>query len=236
MKRAGHLRVSKSFSISAVEPGEVSRLLRRLDPSSSAGVTNIPVKFLIHCADELDPIICKFFNSCITAGAMPLEWKRAIVTPLFKGKGDRENIDNYRGISVLSPLSKCFERALASRLVNYLSANELLSNCQHGFRSNHSCETALITILERWKSELTSNKLIFAIFVDFKKAFDLLNRKLLFLKLFHYGFDNASLSIFTTLKLALKRQRLIALPLQVVKFRLVCHRALFWTYSLSSVY
>ena len=76
MKRAGHLRVSKSFSISAV------------DLSSSAGVTNIPVKFLIHCADELDPIIC-----------------------------------NYRGISVLL---KCFERALESRLVNYLSVNELL--------------------------------------------------------------------------------------------------------------
>ena len=106
-------------------------------------------------------------------------------------------MDNYRGISVLTPLSKCFERVLESRLVKHLSNNEILSSCQHGFRRSHSCETALITIVERWKSELSSNKLVLALFIDFKKAFDLLNRKLLFLKLFHYGFDNSSLSLFT---------------------------------------
>ena len=88
MKRTGQLRVNEGFSISAVEPGEVAGLFRRLDSTSSAGITNIPVKFLIHCADELDAVIAKFFNSCISAGAMPLEWKRAIVTPLFKGKGE----------------------------------------------------------------------------------------------------------------------------------------------------
>jgi Reverse transcriptase (RNA-dependent DNA polymerase) len=197
MKRTGWLKVDSTFELASVLPGEVRVLLKQLDPSSSAGVSNIPVKFLMHCADVLDPVLMRFFNSCIAVGAMPNEWKRAIVSPLFKGKGDRENMDSYRGISVLTPLSKCFERILSSRLISYINANNLLCEQQHGFRSNRSCETALITAIEHWKSSLAKNKYVLALFIDFKKAFDLLNRKLLFLKLFHYGFDNSSLKLFT---------------------------------------
>ena len=61
---------------------------------------------------------------------------------------------------------------------------------QHGFRSNHSCETDLHSILDKWKVSISQIKVNLALFIDFKKAFDLINPRLLFLKLFHYGFDN----------------------------------------------
>ena len=68
---------------------------------------------------------------------------------------------------------------------------------QHGFRTNHSCETALHLILDNWMCACSQKKVNLALFIDFKKAFDLINTRLLFLKLFDYGFDNNSLALLT---------------------------------------
>ena len=61
--------------------------------------------------------------------------------------------------------------------------------------TNHSCETALPTIFDHLKASVSEKKVNIELFVYFKKAFDIINRRLLFLKLFHYGFDNNSLSL-----------------------------------------
>ena len=103
--------------------------------------------------------------------------------------------DNYRGISVLSPFTKIFERLLSDQITQFFTANSLFSTGQHGFRTNHSCETALQTIIEKWRSVLAKNNKVLALFIDFKKAFDLIDPRLLWLKLFHYGFDNTSLNL-----------------------------------------
>ena len=68
---------------------------------------------------------------------------------------------------------------------------------QHGFRTNHSCETAFHSIIDNRKVSVSQKKVNLALFIDFKKAFDLINPRLLFLKLFHYGFDNNSLALLT---------------------------------------
>jgi hypothetical protein len=103
------------------------------------------------------------------------------------------NCDNYRGISLLSPFTKIFEKILSSQIISHFNKNGLFSQVQHGFRANHSCETALQSLLDNWKTLIDQNNLIVSLFIDFKKAFDLLDPHLLFLKLFHYGFDNNSL-------------------------------------------
>jgi len=66
---------------------------------------------------------------------------------LYKSKGDTSDVNNYRGISVLSPLAKIFDKLLATRLRAYFNQNTLLFAVQHGFRSSHSCETALHEIV-----------------------------------------------------------------------------------------
>ena len=84
---------------------------------------------------------------------------------------------------------------LSDQISNYFNKNSLFGNPQHGLRSNHSCETALQVVLDNWKTLLANNKIILSVFIDFKKAFELVNPKLLFLKLFHYGFDNKALDL-----------------------------------------
>ena len=66
---------------------------------------------------------------------------------MYKSKDDTSDVNNYRGISVLSPLAKIFEKLLSTRLRAYFNQNTLLFAVQHGFRSFHSCETALHEIV-----------------------------------------------------------------------------------------
>ena len=94
-------------------------------------------------------------------------------------------------------IAKLFERILCTQITAHFDRNCLFVDQQHGFRTNHSCETALHSILDLWKCNISQKKVNLALFIDFKKAFDLINPRLLFLKLFHYGFDNNSLALLT---------------------------------------
>jgi len=60
------------------------------------------------------------FNQILTLNSIPKDWKCAVLTPLFKGKGSRSECDNYRGISILSPIAKLFEIILSKQLNSYL--------------------------------------------------------------------------------------------------------------------
>lgn len=185
---------SSSFSFSKTNSAEIVNAINRLDIGSSCGNTLIPVSVIKHCALILAPILASIFNSCVETSIFPDELKHALGHPLFK-KGDPMMCDNYRGISVLSPFTKIFESILSSQINHYFSINNLFSTTQHGFRANHSCETALQTVIESLRENISKNKKTLALFVDFKKAFDLVEPKLLWRKLFHYGFDNKALGL-----------------------------------------
>ena len=114
----------------------------KIDSSSSCGISLIPTSILKNSAIILAPILTSIFNCCLDQDKVPNEFKIAIVFPLFK-KGDNTVCDNYRGISVLSPIAKLFERILSNLITKYFVESELFSNAQHGFRANFSCETAL---------------------------------------------------------------------------------------------
>ncbi len=71
----------------------------------------------------------------------------AIVTPLYKNKGSPTDMNNYRGISVLTPIGKMFEKIVATQITTHFNINNLFFDGQHGFRTDHSCETALHELL-----------------------------------------------------------------------------------------
>ena len=58
-------------------------------------------------------------------------------------------------------------------MVDYFDKNNLFSSSQHSFRSNHSCETAILSIVDHWKTNIDKKLINLALFIDFKKAFDL---------------------------------------------------------------
>ena len=63
------------------------------------------------------PILTKIFNHCIEIGKIPIEWKSAMVTPLYKGKGVESDLNSYRGISVLPPIAKILKKYWRSKFL-----------------------------------------------------------------------------------------------------------------------
>ena len=132
------LKISSIFKFNNTTPLEVLELIKGLDNSSSPGITGVPVKVIKHCAPSLSRIFCKFINKVIESGTIPNEWKYAIVTPLFKGKGASTNFDNYRGLSnstnfdnyrsVLTPFGKIFEKIISLQVTRYFEDNNLFTN------------------------------------------------------------------------------------------------------------
>ena len=93
-----------------------------------------------------------------------------------------------------SPINKVFETLIYNQIRNYFEENAIFSASQHGFRKNFSCETALHEILSQINGIRDRNKISILLFIDFRKAFDTLSAEFFIRKLFHYGFDNQSLS------------------------------------------
>ena len=104
--------------------------------------------------------------------------------PILKDQAsDRRVPMNYRGISLLSCISKLYSAFINNRLTSYLEENDLLADEQNGFRAN--CEDRVFNL----NSILRNNSSIFSIFIDLKKAFDFIDREMLLYKLLLYNID-----------------------------------------------
>ena len=104
-------------------------------------------------------------------------------------------MNNYRGISVLPPITKIFEKILSMQIIEYLNENSILFKGQHGFRNGHSCETALHEIITEINDIRNKNQIGVLLFIDFRKAFDLVDSTLLIEKMKHYNFDKKALNL-----------------------------------------
>ena len=104
------------------------------------------------------------FSNSLAQGIFPEEIKIAQITPIYKG-GEKENVVNYRPISVLPCFSKILER-----LFLYLTENNLLYNKQFGFQKGHSTDHAIVQLEIR--EMFNKNIYTLSVFIDLSKAFE----------------------------------------------------------------
>ena len=123
----------------------------------------------------------------------PDEWKSANVAPIFK-KGDKSYPSDYRSVSLTSICCKIVEHILHSHIMKFFEGHHLLSDFQHGFRENRSCESQLIITINDLARRLDNSQQIDGILLDFSKAFDKVPHSQLAAKLHHYGVRGKTLS------------------------------------------
>ena len=114
------------------------------------------------------------------------QWKTAYICPVHK-KGARDQVTNYRPISLTSSMCRLMEKILLERLIRYLLENSLLSKEQHGFLPGRSTTTQLLQCLDHWISDFEEKTEVHAIYTDFKKAFDKVSHNKLIEILHSYG-------------------------------------------------
>ena len=121
-------------------------------------------------------------------GVIPPCLKKQFITPVFK-KGNQTDASNYRPVSITSHLIKIFERVLRVHLVNFIENNDLITNTQHGFRKKRSCLTHLLAHVDYILKCLNSGEEVDVIYLDYAKAFDNVDHKILLAKLKKYGIN-----------------------------------------------
>ena len=139
--------------------------------NKSPGLDMITNELLKNGGNGIVTSLKKFFNQLLHLGNTPLEWNKGIIVPIFK-KGNKNDLNNYRGITLTSCVSKIFNRIVANSISNFVENNNILSEVQGGFRKNHRCEDHVFTLKSIAATRLAENKQTYMAFLDFRKAFD----------------------------------------------------------------
>ena len=186
-------QVSGTFNIQQISRDKVVNLLS-IPVYKATGNDGVSAKLLRIAAPAIADSLCKLINFCIEKQTFPTKWKVGKVTPIYKGQGNRDDKNNYRPITVLLILSKLLEKHICDHLCDFLEENALLHRFQYGFRKFHSTETALIRLVDQLLFDLDRNR-AWLVFIDYKKAFDLIDHGLLLEKLKGYGVCDKELEL-----------------------------------------
>ena len=179
-----HLNFESMF-LEPTNAQEVTKTINNLKDGAPGPDEICPknLKTIAHC---IALPLSKLVNLSFKDGVFPSEFKIAKICPLFKAN-DPMFCNNYRPISLLPVFSKVLERIIYTRLMKFLNKNDVLNKLQFGFRNNHSTFMALITMLENVSNALENGNCALGIFLDFQKAFDTVDHKIMLDKLYCYG-------------------------------------------------
>ena len=136
-------------------------------------------------AAEIAPALTTIFRRSLELGSLPSDWRCANISPVFK-KGNCTKPSNYRPVSLTSICCKVMEHVIHSNVMHHLDHHDILTDKQHGFRRNRSCESQLILTTHDFVETLDQRGQTNVVIMDFSKAFDVVPHNRLMLKLDHY--------------------------------------------------
>ena len=184
------LDLSREVSTRAID-----LIIRKMKNKSSFSFDFMSNKMLKACREPLLKPLAHLVSLSLKLGYVPPEWKRAKICPIHK-KDSVDSASHYRPISLLSSISKVIEKVVANRIYFHLNSWNLFYPLQFGFRSKMSCENLLLKFMDQIHKAKKSNNHFLAVMVDFAKAFDTIDIKILLRKIEHYKISSSWLQSY----------------------------------------
>jgi exonuclease III len=185
-------RDGDTFKFTQITLEDLVKIIKNL--KSKAVPDNVNLNLVLRSLDSLQGKLLNIINSAIAEGVYPTCWKKSKVVPIPKIKKP-EFPHDLRPINILPLFEKIFEIVLHIQMTEYVEKNSILCNVQSGFRKSHSCETSVQSVLSKWRHDADCGNVTIAAFLDFKRAFETIDRKRLIVKLRKYGFGEESLKL-----------------------------------------
>ena len=150
--------------------GELDLAIKGLKGNKAAGMDNVLNEFIINSSQDIKCLMLLLFNRILSLEYFPSCWAAGEVVPIFKS-GDKYNVNNYRGITLLSCLGKLFTRVLNNRLAEWAENDNILNDNQFGFRKGRSTTDCLFILHGLVEIFLSQKKELFCAFIDFFLCF-----------------------------------------------------------------
>ncbi|KAK3508049.1 hypothetical protein QTP70_011636, partial [Hemibagrus guttatus] len=159
--------------VDKIRKDEVRKALKRLKSGKAVGPDDIPVEVWKCLGEAAVEFLTSLFNKVLESVRMPEEWRRSVLVPIFKNKGDVQSCSNYRGIKLMSHTMKLWERVVEARLRKVVEICEQ----QYGFLPRKSTTDAIFALrilLEKYRD---GQRELHCVFVDLEKAYDRVPRE-----------------------------------------------------------
>ena len=189
-----NIHTDSIFEFDFVSEKEILELVKKIDISKSSAIENLSSRILKDCFEVLTLELTQLYNVCLMQGKFPKDWGLGFVTPIPKVNVNNKEPKNWRPIAQIKLPGKLLERIVHSQLMKYLTNNNILDNNQHGFRPGKSTSTAIFDMSEILFENWSKKKVSTCTFIDFSRAFDSLDHRILLSKLKLYGLDARSIS------------------------------------------
>ena len=172
---------------------EVQKAIKSLKFGKAVGLDNLPNEFIINAGDRFTELLVVLFNKVKQSGSFPSCWNRGRVSLIHK-KGPKEVLGNYRPLTVINSISGLYSRLLNERLRAVVEKFNLLGEIQNGFRKNRNAsDNSFILKSILWREKAMKRKVHLA-FIDLVKAYDMVDRNILWSKLSSIGFGGEFLA------------------------------------------
>ena len=187
--------IDDRFEFNEVSIQKVTDLLTKLPKGKGCGPDDISAEFIHEILPNIVAPIHHIVNLSLKTGDVPHQWTISKVTPIHK-KGNREEMGNYRPISLMSVLAKVIEKIVFEQTYEYVKSKNILFENQSGFRPQHSTYTAVLNLTEDVLQNIDEGLVTGMIMLDLKKAFDSIVHKILLDKLYFIGIRGTALNWF----------------------------------------
>ncbi|KAK3506921.1 hypothetical protein QTP70_031225 [Hemibagrus guttatus] len=159
--------------VDKIRKDEIRKALKRMKSGKAVGPDDIPVEVWKCLGEAAVEFLTSLFNRVLESERMPEEWRRSVLVPIFKNKGDVQSCSNYRGIKLMSHTMKLWERVVEARLRKVVEICEQ----QYGFMPRKSTTDAIFALRILMEKYRDGQKELHCVFVDLEKAYDRVPRE-----------------------------------------------------------